>query len=130
MSTDSSLTSLELQPSDANVMVRFVGELNENLKFVEKTFNVKIFQNGNNLKIKGNKKDVDLSVDALRKLYEVAGQGIEINSETLNLCIQESDIKMTNVIKIKTLILKIFQIMKLTLELVLLELEKHTWLLH
>ena len=52
MSTDSSLTSLELQPSDANVMVRFVGELNENLKFVEKTFNVKIFQNGNNLKIK------------------------------------------------------------------------------
>ena len=46
MSTDSSLTSLELQPSDANVMVRFVGELNENLKFVEKTFNVKIFQNG------------------------------------------------------------------------------------
>ena len=102
MSTDSSLTSLELQPSDANVMVRFVGELNENLKFVEKTFNVKIFQNGNNLKIKGNKKDVDLSVDALRKLYEAAGQGIEINSETLNLCIQESDKNMTNVIKIKT----------------------------
>lgn len=102
MSTDSSLTSLELQPSDANVMVRFVGELNENLKFVEKTFNVKIFQNGNNLKIKGNKKDVDLSVDALRKLYEAAGQGIEINSETLNLCIQESDKSMTNVIKIKT----------------------------
>ena len=33
MTTDSSLTSLELQPSDANVMVRFVGELNENLKF-------------------------------------------------------------------------------------------------
>ena len=102
MSTDSSLTSLELQPSDANVMVRFVGELNENLKFVEKTFNVKIFQNGNNLKIKGNKKDVDLSVDALRKLYEAAVQGIEINSETLNLCIQESDKNMTNVIKIKT----------------------------
>ena len=102
MSTDSSLTSLELQPSDANVMVRFVGELNENLKFVEKTFNVKIFQNGNNLKIKGNKKDIDLSVDALRKLYEAAGQGIEINSETLNLCIQESDKNMTNVIKIKT----------------------------
>ena len=70
MSTDSSLTSLELQPSDANVMVRFVGELNENLKFVEKTFNVKIFQNGNNLKIQGNKKDVDLSADALKKLYE------------------------------------------------------------
>ena len=59
MSTDSSLTSLELQPSDANVMVRFVGELNENLKFVEKTFGVKIFQNGNNIKIQGSQKDVN-----------------------------------------------------------------------
>ena len=36
MSKDSALTNLELQPSDANVMIRFVGELNENLKFVEK----------------------------------------------------------------------------------------------
>ncbi len=36
MSKDSALTNLELTPSDANVMVRFVGELNENLKFVEK----------------------------------------------------------------------------------------------
>ena len=33
MSTDSSLTSLELQPSDANVMVRFVGELNDCLLY-------------------------------------------------------------------------------------------------
>ena len=56
MSTDSSLTSLELQPSDANVMVRFVGELNENLKFVEKTFNVKIFQMVIILKLKETKK--------------------------------------------------------------------------
>ena len=50
MSKDSALTNLELKPSDTNIMIRFVGELNENLKFVEKTFNVKIFQNGNNLK--------------------------------------------------------------------------------
>ena len=42
MPTDSSLKNLELKSNDANVMVRFVGELNENLKFVEKTFNVKI----------------------------------------------------------------------------------------
>ena len=42
MSKDSALTNLELKPSDANIMVRFVGELNENLKFVEKTFDVKI----------------------------------------------------------------------------------------
>ena len=84
MSKDSALTKIELNPSDANVMVRFVGELNENLKFVEKTFNVKIFQNGNNLKIQGSQKDVNLSADALERLYEAAGQGIEITKETLH----------------------------------------------
>ena len=90
MSKDSTLTKIELSPSDANVMIRFVGELNENLKYVEKTFNVKIFQNGNNLKIQGSQKDVNNSAEALEKLYEAAGQGIEITKETLHLYIQDS----------------------------------------
>ncbi|MDC3086805.1 PhoH family protein [Gammaproteobacteria bacterium] len=71
-------------------MIRFVGELNENLKYVEKTFNVKIFQNGNNIKIQGSQKDVNNSADALQKLYEAAGQGIEITKETLHLYIQDT----------------------------------------
>ena len=103
MSKDSALTNLELQPSDANIMIRFVGELNENLKFVEKTFNVKIFQNGNNRKIKGSKKNVGLSAEALKRLYEAAGQGVEITKETLYLCIKDSELKaMEKEIKIKT----------------------------
>ena len=103
MSKDSALTNLELQPSDANIMIRFVGELNENLKFVEKTFNVKIFQNGNNLKIKGSKKNVGLSAEALKRLYEAAGQGVEITKETLYLCIKDSELEvMEKEIKIKT----------------------------
>ena len=103
MSKDSALTNLELTPPDANVMVRFVGELNENLKFVEKNFNVKIFQNGNNLKIQGSNKDVGLSADALKRLYEAAGKGIEITNEILHLCIQESNENITQKeINIKT----------------------------
>ena len=103
MSKDSALTNLELQPSDANIMIRFVGELNENLKFVEKTFSVKIFQNGNNLKIKGSKKNVGLSAEALKRLYEAAGQGVEITKENLYLCIKDSELKiMEKEIKIKT----------------------------
>ena len=103
MSKDSALTNLELQPSDANIMIRFVGELNENLKFVEKTFNVKFFQNGNNLKIKVSKKNVGLSAEALKRLYEAAGQGVEITKETLYLCIKDSELKaMEKEIKIKT----------------------------
>ena len=103
MSKDSALSNLELKPSDANIMVRFVGELNENLKFVEKTFNVKIFQNGNSLKIRGDEENVSLSKDALKRLYETAGQGIEITKETLHLCIQDfDDINNNQEIKIKT----------------------------
>jgi len=103
MPKDSALTNLELTPPDANVMVRFVGELNENLKFVEKNFNVKIFQNGNILKIQGSSLDVSLSVDALKRLYEAAGKGIEITNEILHLCIQEPDKSTTETeINIKT----------------------------
>ena len=103
MSKDSSLSNLELKPSDANIMIRFVGELNENLKFVEKTFGVKIFQNGNKLKIHGNEDSVNLSKDALIRLYEAAGQGAEITKETLHLCTQNLENITTNKeIKIKT----------------------------
>ena len=103
MSKDSALTNFELNPSDANIMVRFVGELNENLKFIEKTFNVKIFQNGNQIKIQGSKKDITLSEDALKRLYATAGQGIEITKETLHLCIQDLNMeKDSREIVIKT----------------------------
>ena len=90
MSKNSALTNLELKPSDANIMVRLVGELNENLKYIEKIFSVKIFQNGNNLKIQGSEKNVNLSADALKRLYEAAGKGVEITKETLHLYIQDS----------------------------------------
>ena len=81
--------NLILSPSDANVLVRFVGELNGNIKFIEKSFKVKVFQNGNKLKITGHDEDVKLASDALKKLYEAAGKGVEITKETLHLCIQE-----------------------------------------
>ena len=81
--------NLILSPPDANVLVRFVGELNGNIKFIEKSFKVKVFQNGNKLKITGQDEDVTLASDALKKLYEAAGKGVEITKETLHLCIQE-----------------------------------------
>ena len=81
--------NLILSPPDANVLVRFFGELNGNIKFIEKSFKVKVFQNGNKLKITGHDEDVKLASDALKKLYEAAGKGVEITKETLHLCIQE-----------------------------------------
>ena len=103
MSKDSSLTNLELKLSDANIMIRFVGEFNSNLKFIEKKFDVKIFQNGNNLKISGSEDNINLSKDALLSLYETAGQGNEITKETLHLCTHDQDrMNLNKEIKIKT----------------------------
>ena len=103
MSKDSSLTNLELKPSDANIMIRFVGEFNSNLKFIEKMYDVKIFQNGNNLKISGSEDNINLSKDALLSLYETAGQGNEITRETLHLCTRDQDrMNLNKEIKIKT----------------------------
>jgi len=71
MSKDSSLTNLELKPSDANIMIRFVGEFNSNLKFIEKMYDVKIFQNGNNLKISGSEDNINLSKDLINELKKI-----------------------------------------------------------
>ena len=89
MPDNESPNNLILSPPDVNVLVRFVGELNGNIKFIEKSFKVKVFQNGNKLKITGHDEDVKLASDALKKLYEAAGKGVEITKETLHLCIQE-----------------------------------------
>ncbi len=89
MENQSSLTKITLQPSDANVLIRFVGELNQNLKFIEKAFKVKIFQNGNNIKIDGIEENAKNAAAALESLYETAGKGIEITKETLHLCIKD-----------------------------------------
>ena len=70
--------NLILSPPDANVLVRFVGELNGNIKFIEKSFKVKVFQNGNKLKITGHDEDVKSASDALKKLYEAAGKALHI----------------------------------------------------
>ena len=84
-------------------MIRFVGEFNSNLKFIEKMYDVKIFQNGNNLKISGSEDNINLSKDALLSLYETAGQGNEITKETLHLCTHDQDrMNLNKEIKIKT----------------------------
>ena len=103
---DTSPSKLSLNPPDANVMVRFVGELNGNLKFIEKKLNVQIFQNGNNLSIQGDGSNVEKAYDALQKLYTEAGKGLEITQEILHLCLQEDQPDDTNQIKTPRKVIK------------------------
>lgn len=91
MSKDLSSTSLELIPNDADVLIRFVGELNGNLKLVEKTFKVKIFQNGNKIVISGDEEDTKKASNAIKDLYESTSKGVELSKEKIQMVINNNE---------------------------------------
>ena len=65
-----SLKNIFLEPSDAKRLAIFAGELNGNIKLIEKSFNVKIYHNGNKLNIKGTDENSDKAANALLDLYK------------------------------------------------------------
>ena len=90
MSKDLTSASLELNPNDADVLIRFVGELNENLKIVEKTFKVKIFQNGNKISISGEEENTKKASNAIKDLYVSTSNGSELSKEQIQMVINKN----------------------------------------
>jgi len=91
MPKDLSSANLELNPNDANVLIRFVGELNGNLKLLEKTFKVKIFQNGNKIVISGDEEDTKKASNAIKDLYESTSKGVELSKEKIQMVINNNE---------------------------------------
>ena len=91
MSKNSSLTNLELNPNDADVLIRFVGELNKNIKLVEKNFNVKIFQNGNKISISGDEENIKKASNALIDLYASTSNGMELSREKIQTVMNNNE---------------------------------------
>ena len=83
------LKNIILEPSDAKRLAIFAGELNGNIKLIEKSFKVKIFHNSNRLNIKGKDENTQKAANALLDLYHETSQNKEISSEAIHLCIQE-----------------------------------------
>ena len=90
MSKDLTSASLELNPNDADVLIRFVGKLNENLKIVEKTFKVKIFQNGNKISISGDEENTKRASNAIKDLYASTSNGRELSKEQIQMVINKN----------------------------------------
>ena len=90
MSKDLTSASLELNPNDADVLIRFVGELNENLKIVEKNFKVKIFQNGNKISISGEEENTKKASNAIKDLYVSTSNGSELSKEQIQMVINKN----------------------------------------
>lgn len=91
MSKDSSLANLELNPNDADVLIRFVGELNKNIKLAEKNFNVKIFQNGNKISISGDEENIKKASNALIDLYASTSNGMELSREKIQMVMNNNE---------------------------------------
>ena len=91
MSKDSSFANLELNPNDADVLIRFVGELNKNIKLVEKNFNVKIFQNGNKISISGDEENIKKASNALIDLYASTSNGMELSREKIQMVMNNNE---------------------------------------
>ena len=86
--TQTALKNISLKPSNAERIALFVGELNGNLKLIEKSFSVKILHKGDEVKITGNEKDIKHASDAILDLYNRTKKNIEISKEAVHLTIQ------------------------------------------
>ena len=86
--TQTALKNISLKPSNAERIALFVGELNGNLKLIEKSFSVKIFHKGDEVKITGNEKNIKHASDAILDLYNLTKKNIEISKEAVHLTIQ------------------------------------------
>ena len=86
--TQTALKNISLKPSNANRIAIFVGELNGNLKLIEKSFSVKIFHKGDEVKITGKEKDIKHASDAILDLHNLTKKNIELSKEAVHLTIQ------------------------------------------
>ena len=86
--SQTALRNISLKPSNAERIALFVGELNGNLKLIEKSFSVKIFHKGDEVKITGKEKDIKHASDAILDLYNLTKKNIEISKESVHLTIQ------------------------------------------
>ena len=86
--TQTALRNISLKPSNAERIALFVGELNGNLKLIEKSFSVKIFHKGDKINITGAEKDIKHASDAILDLYNLTKKNIEISKEAVHLTIQ------------------------------------------
>tara|TARA_B100000886_G_scaffold330605_1_gene281206 strand:+ start:588 stop:1583 length:996 start_codon:yes stop_codon:yes gene_type:complete len=81
---DSRTTNIQIFKND--LLLGIVGQFNQNLNYLEKLTNTKIFFRGNSITVKGSKEDVALFVDAIKFL---------VDKFSLTNLIEKNDITMS-----------------------------------
>ena len=100
METTLTTQQIRLQPADAGALALLCGQLDENLKQVEKRLEVTIQYRGELFDISGESADhVAATKLLLENLYREALAKTEISPETIHLYLQESAIESLNKVK-------------------------------
>jgi phosphate starvation-inducible PhoH-like protein len=80
-----------LEPIDNNRLLSLCGPLNNNIKEIELRFNVEINQRGNLFNFLGNKKNIFIASEALKKLY-LTTENSEISLDLLHNFLHQPEI--------------------------------------
>lgn len=85
--------NLELTPFDNDRLFSLCGRFDEHIHLIEKSLNVEISNRGNIFKISGNKKDIQLTKQVLRKLYEQTKNNFSLTPHHVHLALREHELE-------------------------------------
>ena len=91
LEANQALKQLKLEPANIKSLKAFVGELNGNIKILEKSFGIKIFQNGNKISIAGNEEAIQKASNTINELYASTTKGVELSQEIIQMAINNNE---------------------------------------
>jgi phosphate starvation-inducible protein PhoH and related proteins len=93
MSNSEFVRHISLAPADNRRLAILCGELNENLRIIERHFGVEINNRGNEFEIIGIPMSVDKACEILQKLYAETSAGHELTNQQIQLMMKSMDMK-------------------------------------
>lgn len=89
-----STTQFSLQPNDSRRLAALCGQLDSNLKMLEKRVNVQIKNRGNLFEVIGFQENIDKASALLKKLYGDTHPHQELSAETIHLSLQQANLSL------------------------------------
>ncbi|AKH70809.1 phosphate starvation-inducible protein PhoH, predicted ATPase [Spongiibacter sp. IMCC21906] len=84
---------LTLEPNDSQLLADLCGQLDENLKLIEKRLDVRIAARANTFQINGDDEAVNDAVQLIRQLYNECQSGARLNLEAVHLHLQKAGLE-------------------------------------
>lgn len=89
MNNHNAATALTLEPNDSHRLAALCGQLDGNIKQIEKRFGIEIHRRGNIFSLEGKSTKTSSAASIIRQLYAETESGIELTPDSVHLLIQE-----------------------------------------